>query len=125
MNTHRIDEFRIIRPIAETKSPKGLSEQQLYLRTTKNRIGPISLASFYSKPQEYVKALFSGQPIKIVQPDKSVRPVDLPSNSAPFYKRWWFWASVGAVVTGLTLGAVFIYRANDQPLKEPAQIIRF
>jgi hypothetical protein len=36
-----------------------------------------------------------------------------PSSSPPIYKRWWFWAGVGAVVVAGTITALLVARGSD------------
>jgi hypothetical protein len=49
-----------------------------------------------------------------------IRPVDeplppLPQEPSPFYRTWWFWSIVGAVLVGTSIGVASAVLENNQP----------
>lgn len=38
-----------------------------------------------------------------------------PRREATFYRRWWFWSGVGAVVLGVVAGAVIVHERGESP----------
>lgn len=49
-----------------------------------------------------------------------IRPVDeplppLPQEPSPFYRTWWFWSIVGAVLVGTSIGVASAALASQQP----------
>jgi tetratricopeptide (TPR) repeat protein len=47
----------------------------------------------------------------------SATPQSEVTTSAPVYRRWWFWTSVGAVVLAGTTTAIILSRGHEGPIK--------
>jgi len=49
-----------------------------------------------------------------------IRPIDeplppLPRDPSPFYRTWWFWSIVGAVIVGTSIGVASAVAPNQLP----------
>ncbi len=129
---------RAVPVVAHAQDPSGVAGVAVYIRRTGTE--PLRLALTTRDGREWrgnipaelvtVPAVLywveavdqrGNGPARLGTPEipRTLPVVPEPVVATPVYQTWWFWTAIGAGVTAITVGAIFLARAVEEPATNP------